>query len=549
MTERKEKHKQKFKERGITLIALVITIIVLLILAGVALSALSGDSGILNNAESAKDKTNLANAKEQVALAIQGALTKGYAQGSGTITRDNLKNELDNIVGTINKDYTLSEGESPWTVTVGNYKVEISTKGDIQEPQKPRDIETLPSAEGTTPWLPEGFSQVSGTSLATGLTIANTPDGKPGTQNYVWIEVPRTISAEINGKIITLAEAKNDEEILEILAFYTSDYATGDGYDLWYDKDMNLYRGWDGKSEYVQLKCWSNEMLSMLRTYYGEKNIFYRHYSDQQGDYTQVDFESDSYSSDNYYFVKINDILKKQTNNFGQTYSQYQAVYSNMLSSIKKYGGFWLAQYEAGIAYEKEGEPATNRTSYSEITITKANYARDQYPYNFVSGIEAQKIANADSTRDYTSSLPYEIQWDLVCKFLEEKTELNYQDLEHYGVPSKWGNCPGVFWTSSTTSKYWRYSEDSKSGPFDKTQAYEEYLLTTGAIEKTTSWDGKEYITHPMNIYDFSGNVSEWTMQDNGCTARGGSYYDFEDWQYGAASRDSNYAGDAWTRF
>ena len=38
MTQRNKEHKQKFKERGITLIALVITIIVLLILAGVTIN-------------------------------------------------------------------------------------------------------------------------------------------------------------------------------------------------------------------------------------------------------------------------------------------------------------------------------------------------------------------------------------------------------------------------------------------------------------------------------------------------------------------------------
>ena len=58
MEKRKVQKTRKIKERGITLIALVITIIVLLILAGVALAALNGDSGILSNAESAKLQTN-----------------------------------------------------------------------------------------------------------------------------------------------------------------------------------------------------------------------------------------------------------------------------------------------------------------------------------------------------------------------------------------------------------------------------------------------------------------------------------------------------------
>ena len=45
------------KDKGITLIALVITIIVLLILAGVAISMLSGENGILTKAAEAKTKT------------------------------------------------------------------------------------------------------------------------------------------------------------------------------------------------------------------------------------------------------------------------------------------------------------------------------------------------------------------------------------------------------------------------------------------------------------------------------------------------------------
>ena len=53
------------KERGITLIALVITIIVLLILAGVTIAALSGENGILIRATEARDKTVKAQKQEE----------------------------------------------------------------------------------------------------------------------------------------------------------------------------------------------------------------------------------------------------------------------------------------------------------------------------------------------------------------------------------------------------------------------------------------------------------------------------------------------------
>ena len=47
---------KKFKRnKGITLIALVVTIIVLLILAGISISMLTGQNGILNRASEAKN--------------------------------------------------------------------------------------------------------------------------------------------------------------------------------------------------------------------------------------------------------------------------------------------------------------------------------------------------------------------------------------------------------------------------------------------------------------------------------------------------------------
>ena len=48
------------KQKGITLIALIITIIVLLILAGVSIATLTGENGLLNKAVTAKEATERA---------------------------------------------------------------------------------------------------------------------------------------------------------------------------------------------------------------------------------------------------------------------------------------------------------------------------------------------------------------------------------------------------------------------------------------------------------------------------------------------------------
>ena len=63
---------------GITLIALIITIIVLLILAGVAISAVVGDNGILNQATRAADEYSKAGVQEKVETILVDYTSKRY---------------------------------------------------------------------------------------------------------------------------------------------------------------------------------------------------------------------------------------------------------------------------------------------------------------------------------------------------------------------------------------------------------------------------------------------------------------------------------------
>ncbi len=99
----------KQKNKGITLIALVITIIVLLILAGVTIAALTGDNGILGRATEAREQTDIAEEKEKVQLSVLGALAK---DNGGAIKRNYLNDEFTSNIGKENTDYTLSESET-----------------------------------------------------------------------------------------------------------------------------------------------------------------------------------------------------------------------------------------------------------------------------------------------------------------------------------------------------------------------------------------------------------------------------------------------------
>lgn len=60
-------------QKGVTLVALVVTIIVLLILAGISVAMLTGDNGILTQANSAKKKTDTSKNEEIIKLIYNAA--------------------------------------------------------------------------------------------------------------------------------------------------------------------------------------------------------------------------------------------------------------------------------------------------------------------------------------------------------------------------------------------------------------------------------------------------------------------------------------------
>ncbi len=130
----KEGERMKFwllkKEKGITLIALVITIIVLLILAGVSIATLTGDNGILTKASEAKEKTEIASEKEMVELAIADANMKGIENGK--ITKESLQKALNAQLGE-NKAEVYDDGYGNYTIKINNTNrdYEVSRNGAI----------------------------------------------------------------------------------------------------------------------------------------------------------------------------------------------------------------------------------------------------------------------------------------------------------------------------------------------------------------------------------------------------------------------------------
>ena len=109
-------------------------------------------------------------------------------------------------------------------------------------------------------------------------------------------------------------------------------------------------------------------------------------------------------------------------NGCGMTSDEYTAAYQKMLKSVYTYGGFWIGRYEAGIEGTTTETTNARTSSSARISIEtspKAISQKDAIPYNYVYCSEAQALAKEMTPNsNYTSSLMFGIQWDLVCKYL-----------------------------------------------------------------------------------------------------------------------------------
>ena len=214
----------KEAQKGITLIALVITIIVLLILAGVSIAMLTGQKGILTQANNAKNETELASAKEKVELAVIGAISQTR---DGTLKVGNLRTELANYGGTV-------EGEVfPVTAKVDGKSFTVDANGNVASagsstvPNPPAPTEngtlgtvtgsetkntTVKDSLGNQVVVPAGFKVINPTENVTdGIVVEDVSHSATAGSQFVWIPVGEVVKDSAGNKeTITLGRYSFD---------------------------------------------------------------------------------------------------------------------------------------------------------------------------------------------------------------------------------------------------------------------------------------------------------------------------------------------------
>ena len=114
------------ENKGVTLIALVVTIVVLLILSGITLSAITGDSGVVENAKSTRDSANDMNEFKAIELAVIDAMTRG----NNKLREKDLKEAFANILSQEELDEITGNG--PWTIKRGKNRYIINDDGEVE---------------------------------------------------------------------------------------------------------------------------------------------------------------------------------------------------------------------------------------------------------------------------------------------------------------------------------------------------------------------------------------------------------------------------------
>ena len=512
------------KQRGITLIALVVTIIVLLILAGVSVSMLTGQNGILTNAAKAKENTEAASDLEFLQTKAYEAVTNYYVKGQtgseneyileelgkvsgvetsvsqGTVKYKGKTYDISEIIGNTNEQKAIEKEEgltqiTAATATDAEDKAILSSK-DSDGNAKVRMIIVEENTDNTTikAVIPSGFYYVTG-KPSTGLVISDKFDdddnNSKGGNQFVWVPCN---GGKAKYKAHTYATANVDD-----LGGSTAD--TGNG-------------GW--------------------KTYY------YRNYSDWQ-------------------------------DNAGEA-----TVTSAKANSVATYGGFYVARFEAGeptnasfyndkdgstywqIHYNEDAsinygdntnKPDASKTykdTYKTKNVTEQDgkkllpVSKKNTPsWNYISQTNSKTVSENmyGESKTIKSYLIDGTAWDTITQWVSDSTKKSVTD------STAWGN----YFDSSYTLKGLYARHQGRTAKDNVWRWFPAYVYNNGSYTKGSEYtevatgvtvEGDPTRNSACNIYDMAGNMWEWTTETgkhdskatdatNYAVRRGGSFSNY----------------------
>ena len=453
--------KTNFKsKKGITLIALVITIIVLLILAGVSIAMLTGENGILTQAQNAKEETSIAEEKEQIALAYNAAIAK---KQSTDITAKELDDELkandagadatkdgENIKVTfeeskreyiIDKNGNITEGgsgtvnpptpdtgiagkhyEEDTEVTVGDETVVIPGGATVSKiPGEYEDVD-----EGFVIYITND-EEITDEDWQDAETMQKTYD------QFVWVPVKEALAVDMNGDNTI---DKTDIDLMVAEGRYPMAIKTSES--------PETYKGilYDFEEEGGAVKVTAKDYTTT-------------------SSYREPAFLTNTSFADG-----------SSYNNVGITESSLQSEYNEMIKIVEEAGGFWVGRYETS-KMSTDTAKDTSTTDFVKVVkgTTEGINNVDWYRMYAQQKNYEKHLSKSNNVK---SSMIWGSQWDQIMIWMKDK-----ENGENYYITNSAGM--GNFDLSGV--------EDGYDG-----------LAATGCFDV-------------KNIYDLAGNVYDWTLE------------------------------------
>ena len=437
------------KEKGITLIALVVTIIVLIILAGISINLIFGTNGIINKAKSSKTLTEQASLNEQIALSELDKELEEYNKYLPENTKDNQQ-----VAGT---EVKIPDG---WCTTTPAY---VSTEDGsiVKKSVKVASVTAVATGNGETVPVPIGFYYVGGTK-DTGVVISDNPADKNKYASYIPTgEITEGIPAGVT---------------------YNEDGTV--------NEEKSELKG----NQFVWIPCTASN-------------------------YVKKTWGKNANGKDTW-----NATWESETN-------------TAELPQIEKYGGFYIARYEAGTSNIKLStgiDFASKNTASSwandsfsirdglnqSVIEGKITSKAGEIPYYHADYKTALKLSNSMYQTDYVrSGLVTGTMWDAMMKFIAGGDDTIV-------TKSSWGNYKdGVVTYTAGKGRYTIFNSNSgETSAFTKSDGLYHYGIKTTAISEEVK---------KKNLYDVAGNLWEWTQEASytnntleSYMHRGGSFYD-----------------------
>ena len=453
---------------GITLVALIITIVVMLILVAVSINILV-NSNLIGHAEKTGD-------------AYAGAIKNEENLGNDGITINGEK--YASIEDYINNNPMSS--------------IKINMEVTHEDTAVTADGTNIKSIEHGAP-IPVGYSYVTG-EKNTGVVIQDDDTS----DQFVWVPVLQNQKIKIE---ITAEEEITEIELLDPTGTQiTTPAQSGKTYTASVEPTRNgVYKLTAKTANDV------NEKIMYVSTLYAQdafvtKEMFRNRVQQmmQQQNKTEAEILAtlpgvgENPTIDTAYPIFANRMAPQYTDN-ADTPEATVTLYKN---SVNKYGGFYIARYEAGSA-----NPRTSSSGTTDTVLSQAN----KHPYIYINQTDSiTKAAEMNNGKtNVTAGLINGAAWDRTLNWiLETNSNMNLADINKDST--SWGN-----YYNSKFNFTGKYSTNNGKNFTDATASTEKpenstYLLGTGVTD----------YTNKNNIYDFAGNCWEWTTESDSSAYR-----------------------------